>query len=109
MTAPTLADLERVMARSEQRRAERASRALNTLRPYERRIAREAAVMGYVLGHRDGALDGINSPIPPDSSILIRTIEACDGMPDLYPYLHVACGGRRRRITRTRLWPGETR
>lgn len=96
-------------------RAQRANTAWQTLHPYERRIVREAAAMAYVKGwnagmidHHDGARFGdARNHIPPDSDIVMLVLQACDAMPDLYPYLHVACGGRRRRITRKRRWPGE--
>jgi hypothetical protein len=83
------------------RRHHRANVAWETLRPYERRILHEAAVMGYVMGHTGG-------PVPSDTDIIRMVITHCDSNADLYPYIAAACTGRRRRITRKRLHPGET-
>ncbi len=103
-------------ATRQQQRADRANTALSVLSRYERRIVREAAGMGYVLGYRSGNLDGrdgLGGPldnerrIPGDSDILRSVLEHCDSTSDLYPYLGAACNGRRRRITKARLWPGE--
>ncbi|MFI5891949.1 hypothetical protein ACIA5D_17750 [Actinoplanes sp. NPDC051513] len=111
-----MAGLARMLAAGQQRRAARAQTALETLRSYERRILREAAVMGYVLGYQSGNLDGRtgiggpldkNNRIPPDSEILRRVIEHCDSTDDLYPFLAAACDRRRRSITKARRWPGE--
>lgn len=107
-----LAAVADVFAANARRRADRAHTALSTLSRYERRIAREAAVMGYVLGHRTGLLDARVSladatGIPGDAEILRTVIEHCDSTSDLYPYLAAACAGRRRRITKARLWPTE--
>lgn len=98
-----------------QHRAARANTAIATLRPYERRIVREAAVMGYVLGHGAGRLDGvqnrghaeIQAEWPKDSAVLQNVLEHCDSTSDLYPYLAAACDGQRRRVTKARMRPGE--
>lgn len=108
-----LTGLARVFASNAQRRAERAGVALSILSRHERRIVREAAVMGYVLGeragavkaHRGGAADGRD--FPADAAIVRQVIEHCDSTSDLYPYLAAACDGRRRRVTKARMWPGE--
>jgi hypothetical protein len=113
----TLAAVAQVFAANRRRRAERAGTALNLLRPYERRIVREAAVMGYVLGRRAGEVAARSSTwrsigepeqaFPGDTDILRMVIEHCDSTDDLYPFLAAACDGRRRRITKARRWPGE--
>lgn len=97
----------------DQQRVDRVRRALATLRPYERRLVREAAVMGYVRGAIAGrSRAALGEPrdgdIPADSAILTEVILGCASMDDLHPYLADAANGRRRRITRARLWPGET-
>lgn len=117
MAAPDIPEgLGQVFAASERRRAQRAMTAFRTLRRFERRIAKEAAVMGYVLGYRSGNLDGRdgrggpldkNNPIPPDFEVLQRVIEHCDSTSDLYPFFAAACDGRRQRITRARLYDFE--
>ncbi len=98
-------------------RMDRVNTALATLRPYERRLVREAAVMGYVLGHRDGGIDARHSGLrtipeleaafPHDGQILADVVAHCDSSSDTYPYIGEACDGRRRRITAARRWPGE--
>lgn len=94
-------------------RATRAATAMHTLTRFERRVVREAAVMGYVLGERYGrstsrAICGNGgSAFPSDFDIVRQVLEHCDSTADLYPYLAAACNGRRRRITRKRLFPGE--
>lgn len=98
-----------------QRRAARVVAAFQLWRPYERRIVKEAAVMGYVLGRQDGLIIGRSGRsilndrdgFPGDAKILQDVIEHCDTSSDTYPYIGQACDGRRRRITRGRQWPGE--
>jgi hypothetical protein len=98
-----------------QQRADRANTAFALLRPYERRIVREAAVMGYVLGRRAGQIDGRNgvsildtpTDFPGDFDIVRNVLQHCDSTDDKFPYLADACAGRRRRVTRKRMWPGE--
>lgn len=113
---PELMDgIARMMEVNRQRRADRAATAIETLRPFERRIVREAAVMGYVLGRREGLVLGRSGrsilddgdDYPHDSDILRNVIEHCDSTSDLYPYLAASCDGRRRRITKSRQWPVE--
>ncbi|WP_045740895.1 hypothetical protein [Actinoplanes rectilineatus] len=103
-------------AARQQQRDKRADTAWRTLTKFERRVTREAAVMGYVLGYRAGQADGVmgkggpldnDDPIPGDIDIVRRVIQHCDSTSDLYPYLGEACEGRRRRITRKRMYPGE--
>jgi hypothetical protein len=103
-------------ASREQQRAERADTAWRTLTNFERRVLKEAAVMGYVLGYRAGNLDGRDGNggpldrterIPADFDIVRTVIQHCDSTSDLYPYLSAACYGRQRRVTSSRRWPGE--
>lgn len=71
--------------------------------------------MGYVLGHQDGRIDErqhrtvaeITARYPKDAEILQQVIEHCDTTSDLYPFLGAACDGRRRRITKARLYDFE--
>lgn len=116
-TDDTMTAVLNMMVEGEVRRSKRAVRAWNTLHPYERRLVKEAAVMGYVLGERYGRISrnvtgtrqATEEPFPRDMQIVQDVIEHCDSTSDRYPYLADACAGRRRRITRKRLWPGETR
>lgn len=114
----TLDALTRMIAAGDQRRARRVNTALATLRPYERRILWEAAVMGYVRGYQSGLIDarmhGVtfidrsNRPYAPDKDIVADVVAHCDTTSGLYPYLAAACSGHRRRITRKRMWAWET-
>lgn len=113
-TAPDLPpELVRYLAERDQQRLTAINRALATLKPYERRLVREAAVMGYVRGAIAGRSRATlgeprDGDIPKsDSVMLAEVIGACISMDDLYPYLAEASRGRRRRITRARRWPGE--
>lgn len=105
-----------MIAAGDQRRDLRTRTALATMRRYERRLVREAAVMGYVLGYQSGNVDGRNGrggPLddtnrtPHDSDILVRVIQHCDSTADLYPYIAAACNGQRRRVTQSRLFHPE--
>jgi len=104
-----------VFADNATRRELRARTALATLRRYERRIVWEAAVMGFVLGDRHGRVNGyryatdarIDDKFPHDTDIVLNVIEHCDSTADLYPYIADACNGRRRRVTRARLFHPE--
>lgn len=109
-----MADVARMVAAGDQRRAKRADTAWRTLKPFERRILREAAVMGYVLGYRHGLVRGRSGTrvlddsagFPGDEDIIRSVIEHCDSS-DGYAYLTDACDGMRRRVTRKRMYPGE--
>ncbi|MEU8158138.1 hypothetical protein AB0B94_31170 [Micromonospora sp. NPDC048986] len=91
-------------AARERQRAETINKALATLSPYERRLVREAAVMGYVRGAMAGKH---REDVPGDGAILAEVLGACITMGDLYPYLAAASEGCRRRVTKSRRWPGE--
>lgn len=103
-------DLLRYFEACERQRAEAINRALATLTPFERRLVREAAVMGYVRGAMAGrSRAGLGEPrdgdVPSDASILADVIGACIAMD--YPYLAAASRGQRRRVTKNRRWPNE--
>lgn len=108
--AETLALVAHMMEDGRRQRAARALRALRTLKPYERELIREAAVMGYVLGRQIGEIRGrqgasaldSRKDYPSDAAVLQNVIEHCDSTGDLYPYLADAAAGRRRRVTRKR-------
>lgn len=109
-----MTDVARMVAAGDQRRAARVSRAWSILRPFERRILREAAVMGYVLGYRRGLVRGRSGAsvlddggeFPSDEDIIRQVIQHCDSSAG-YSYLTDACDGMRRRVTRKRMYPGE--
>lgn len=104
-SAAELAAWERKLAEylavQDRKRREAVGRVLATLRPYERRLLREAAVMGYARG----TLLPAGDKVPPDSRVLFDVVDACIDYPDRFPFLADAARGRRRRVVR--LWPGE--
>lgn len=111
-TAELPAGLLRYLADRDRKRSEAVNRALATLTPHERRLVREAAVMGYVRGAMAGRSratlgEPADGEIPKDSAIVTQVVDACIAMGHLYPYLAAASEGRRRRVTRKRRWPGE--
>lgn len=91
---PDLPDgLLRYLAERDLRRAGRVEHTLAAMTVRERRLVREAAVMGYVQGVR-AVPGGHNATIPPDSTILARVVGACLAFPDLYPVIgRIADGG----------------
>lgn len=113
MTGPDLSpELVSYFEQRERARLVAINRALKTLRPFERRLVREAAVMGYVRGGMAGrARATLGEPrdgdVPRDSEMLVEVVGACIAASDLYPYLAEAAEGRRRRVTKSRRWPGE--
>lgn len=70
-------------AQRETARAEAVTAFLAKLTERERRLMREAAVMGYVRGrmHPD------SEPHPKDAAVLTEVIDACLAFPDLYPVI----------------------
>jgi len=64
-------------------RRRRAAEVFNALSDRERRLVKEAAVMGYVQGrmHPDGAEH------PKDAEVVFLVIDGCLSNPDLYPTL----------------------
>lgn len=70
-------------AQREADRAEAVTAFLDKLTERERRLMREAAVMGYVRGrmHPEGAEH------PKDAAVLAEVVDACLAFPDLYPVI----------------------
>lgn len=83
--------LLRYFAVRQQERADEVAAALARLSVPERRLLREAAVMGYVRGVMAGgvaARAGIREPeIPPDSAVVAEVVSCCQSMSDLYPFI----------------------
>ena len=82
------ANLTSYLAARRDMEAERVESTLAAMNPRERKLVREAAVMGYVRGSMAGAVDaraGRETVIPPDSQVLRHVTECCLSMPDLYP------------------------
>lgn len=71
------------LAAREQQRVATVARVFAQLSDREKRLVREAAVMGYVRGRQIAPLN--REPIPPDSQILFGVVDACSAMGDLYP------------------------
>lgn len=112
MSEPNIPDaLVQYFAAREQQREQQVNLALATLRPYERRLVREAAVMGYVRGAIAGRCRATlgeprDGDVPTDADIVFDVVSACIKM-DGYSYLTDASYGKRRRVTKPRRWPGE--
>lgn len=94
-----LGKLAEVFAAKQTHRERRARTALLSMTVRERRLVREAAVMGYVQGVRHGPH---RDKIPGDSAIVVEVLIACDAFCDLYPFLSTACDGKRKRGPRTK-------
>lgn len=90
-TDPFPPGLLEYFAAREQQRARTVQRALDTLNPYENRILREAAVMGYVRGLMAGRA-GVEQP-GPDADTVAEVVGACAAMADLYPIIAAAAEG----------------
>jgi hypothetical protein len=96
-----LDDLARYLAVRDQQRLDAVSAALGAMTRRERRLVREAAVMGYVRGSMAGeaaARAGERPKIPRDSAVVFEVVDACLAMRDLYPVIgHIdrTSGGRR--------------
>lgn len=67
--------------RAKQRQAARDA-LLTQFTDRERALIQEAAVMGYVLGVKNGPH---RETIPPDPQILVEVVDACMVHSDLYP------------------------
>lgn len=80
--------LARYFALRQEQRAKRVESVVAALNPRERKLVREAAVMGYVRGTMAGAAagrDGAEPAIPSDLDVLAEVVDACLSMEDLYP------------------------
>lgn len=82
-------EIMRNLAARLQREHERVERTLAALTERERRLVREAAVMGYVRGARS-VPGGHLAQIGPHAEILAEVVGACLSMPDLYPIFALA-------------------
>jgi hypothetical protein len=71
------------LAARDAQRAEAVDAVLASLTERERRLVREAAVMGYVRGRRHPA----GQDHPKDSAVLAEVVDACLAAPDLYPVI----------------------
>jgi hypothetical protein len=79
-------DIVRYIAARDRQRDDRVNEILAALSERERRLVREAAVMGYVRGGM-AAAPGKQFDIPKDSAIVWIVIDACRAFSDLYPTL----------------------
>lgn len=102
MPEPTIPDgLLRYLEIRDQQRADAVAKTLAAMTEVERRIFREAAVMGYVLGVRSTP-DGHHAEIPKDQAILEHVVShiISSGVEYLYPITNhltrrcETCGGR---------------
>lgn len=87
MTVQLPADLAAYLAEMDRQHASAVNRVFDTLTPYEQRLIREVAVMGYVRGHIAGRC---GADIPKDSATVYEVIDACIAMDDLYPLIAAA-------------------
>lgn len=71
------------LALREQQRTEAVDTTLAALTERERRLMREAAVMGYVQGRRHPQ----DEAHPKDAAVLALVVDACLAHPDLYPVI----------------------
>lgn len=80
----------------EQARHDAAAEVFGALTERERLLVKEAAVMGYVQGMRHADV-----PIPKDSVITARVVEACLAFADQYPTISGAADLLRRTASPT--------
>lgn len=98
MTAVNLPpDVVEYLAIRDRQRAEAVQRTLDALTPREQRLIREVAAMAYVHGSRAAQAGERN--IPPDAAIVSVVVDACLGMPDLYPTLNRAARNAARKAS----------
>lgn len=87
MTADLPEDVLRYLAIRDRQHADAVHFTLATMTGRERRLVREAAVMGHVLGERYGAAHGSRDGGLGDPEIVARVVDGCLGQPDLYPVM----------------------
>jgi len=96
----------------QQQRADAVAAVVGAMNPRERRLVREAAVMGYVRGSMAGEVAGrqgvFKTKIPPDSAVVAEVVDACLSMPDLYPTFERMERLAARRARRAEPGPEET-
>lgn len=81
MTDHQLSDeLDRYLFDQGQLRYDRVVKTLEALTLDQRKLIKEAAVMGYVLGKQ-----AAQAPVPQDWVILWDVVSSCLDLPDLYP------------------------
>jgi len=78
--------LLRYFAIREVERSESVARTLAGMTERERRLVREAAVMGYVQGVK-AVPGGHRETFPPDADVLYQVVDACLHFDDLYPVM----------------------
>lgn len=85
MTEPSMLDrLADYIGIRDQQRREEVERLVGGLTVREVRLVREAAVMGYVQGAKNGPY---RDKIPGDAEIAYEVLDACLHFPDLYPVI----------------------
>lgn len=84
-------------AQPEAARAQAVTDFLASLTERERRLMREAAVMGYFRGrmHPD------SEPHPKDSAVFTEVVDACIAIPDQYPAVHAVAEPGERTFRQT--------
>lgn len=88
MADPTPAltpELVRYFAAMDQQRIDQVAGRMARFTERERRLVREAAVHGWVLGVRQSG--GKQRDIPHDAEIVFRVVLGCDAQSDLYPLI----------------------
>lgn len=87
MSAPDIDGwLAAYLEQRQRQRADARERVLASLTDRERRLVREAAVMGFVRGSIFGG-DHRAPEIPQDPVIVAEILDGCRDFPDLYPLL----------------------
>lgn len=99
MTTSIPDSLVQYIADRDRQRADAVRQRLDELSPRERKLIREAAVMGYVQGIR-AVPGGWQQTIPGDANIVHTVVAACQSFNDLYPMLAGRPDQLARRIVR---------
>lgn len=91
-------DLARYLAGRDAARDRHVVNAWNSLSLRERRLVKEAAVMGYVRGVQDHGPYG--AKIPPDSQVIYAVIAYCQSNSSRFPFIGNLTRRRKTRQTR---------